>query len=1651
MQPRDEVSDSRGRAGSLETHVGRGIPVRVVHSSPGRVRLHLPLWCGKGERTLENEIKRSPGVLGVQASSVTRNVLIRYDRTRTDEGQLTRSLETMPLRLSHRPAADLSSAIKTQPSRAIVESRGKERRARIAVRGLDRSSRLTGQVLSLMRDRGVKAWAKPLTGHLLVEYDHYEILLHEIIALVAHLELPELPGEDDPTHPLDPGPLWHNLLRSIGCLIGLGIVTYRRLTRPTTAVSTSHHWAGTVAGILHLVHGIPIVRDGLNQTLSKQSTEIALSSLGIVALTIADFPIGLVVMGVESLLVLGEVMARRSSWRRYEESLDGAPAAEAGAVLRLEAGATLPRSAKLIEGTGTASNVSSLPMSLSPGTLVPAGAKLAGGPFVFELQGGASFEPQPRPVAPPQTIFDRYLIPTGFFSTAFVVFTAIRTRSLIRTFEAMLLVNPRTAVVGKELANTAAAARVLRSGLIVTGSRHSRVVQLPQVLLLDGPRLLTNGLEIAEVHVPEGGMDRSQLLGIAAAVNKASGHPWGNPFPPTDAAVTTPGQFNGLWATATIGGARFALGPPEDLDGISEEFVLAHLGSFILELRDDQDPPARLGLVVLRPHIQSSTAELVDACRRHGVRLELISRGATMTTRGIANRAGISALAVVDVVTRIREHQKRGAFVAFVSDHSEAGPGFAASDLAVGIANPRTGEFPARADLLAPDLRAITDLLEAGARREKAVRDGLNLSTFANVVGAGFGMLPGPLGVERASMTVYFAAMAAMGMVCFRLRGGHRSDTAAIHLADPRPERWARRSLDEVFRTFDASELGLSTEDANSRRQSRGGASAGDQLLASIRNQLRSPITGVLSAGAAVTLILGQPLNTALIAMTTALNVAAGVWQESEIGKAAEALKRLSAGSARVLRDGETVVVANADVVPGDILVFGPGDRVAADARVLSSAGLEVNEAALTGESLPVAKSPDDVSEMGRIVLEGSDVVVGSARALVVAVGKHTRLGSTAAALSLNRSDHSPMARRLSRILNIALPLAGGGGLLAGLAGLVYGRPASGQLAVGVTTALSAIPEGLPLLAGVGQAGVANRLAKRNVLVRRIAAVEALGRVDVACTDKTGTMTEGKLALYLVADMRHEAIMPAKLPAELRGILLTAALASPHPQAADAVIHPTDRAILDGARVAGLDAEVRLPRLKEIAFDSARAFHASRVEGRLCVKGAPEKLVPRCAYVRIDGKPVPIDEPLREAVLDRVVRFAERGLRVLMVTEGPEATSPDDPKGLVVLGFVAIRDPLKPSVPEAVKRCQLAGIRVLMLTGDHPATARAIAAEAGLLQPGLDRVCRASDLVELPDAELDVALDGVAAIARAAPLDKLRIIHSLRRRGHIVAMTGDGVNDAPSLRLADVGVAMGRGGTEVARQAADVVLTDDDFASLVEALVEGRGFWRNMRTALGLLLGGNAGELGLVAGASILGYGSPLTTVQILLVNMITDALPALAVVLQRPQKRDLAGLAREGLNALDSGLKRDVLRRGLATMTPSLGSYMFLHATSGPVEAGAVAFASVIATQLAQTLDAGRVQGTLSKSVVNAVALSGGLLFFAIAVPPVAGFLGLTNPTLYGWGVVGGNCVAAVILSRAIRELADDPAKLRELGTHVPPEILARVLAAIAPPSAVA
>jgi len=1579
---------------------------RLSHSIPGRVRIRLPESWGQRQPDVETLLRQISGVHSARANPLTGTVLVHFDPVTTDEGSLLAILGG-----HERPESGVPAEAAPLPA-VRRESSTRTARARIAVRGLDRGPALPNHVVERLESwPGVSlARANPLTGRVLVEYDPGEVALADLRAEISGLEPPEPAGSPQPVFLPGSQPLIRDVSRAIGAGLGLGVLAAWRLAGATGPP------AGTiapalVAGVIGLLDSFPVTRNGLRRVLRPDRGDLVLGAIGTVSRTLAGGSLGLAVSGAQPLRSLTEARAREDSRRRYEERTESAAVAQPGMTIRLDAGDATPLPATVVTGAGTTIGRDGLPVPVSPGAAVDGGARLYGGPFELELQGVEPFTPLPRPAPAARSLHDRYLRAAVPLSLAHAAVTALVTRSFSRTFAALLLVNPGASLVGAEAADSGASARALRSGATVVGTRPERTIRLPGVLLLDYPRLLVDGLEIDAVVPLTDANDPAGVLARAAGIAAAAGSPWGDVFRAVAATPADDGTFAGGAATAHAGGEPYSLGPVEEDDMVPAELRLRYRGDYLLVLRGPHAGRA-LGVIALRPRPAPGVAKLIEICRSRSVELGVIGVGDPISSQAIADRAGISLVEGDDALGSIRARQAAGALVAFASGTAEAAGAFAACDLAIGVTDGPSG-LAGHADLLAPDFATIAAIIESGARRETSARDSAILSAIANAVGATWGSRARP-GVERASAPMNIATLTALAAGWARLRGGEQPRSAISRLADPQPERWGRRSVVSVLQEFGTSEEGLTAAQAVERRQAAPPVARAHRLRDAVVEQLRSPLTGILAAGAGLSLALGATADVFMIGAMIVANAAAGVWQERQADRAAQTLERLGAVSARVLRDGRPAMVPASEVVPGDILLLARGDRVVADARLLSAQGLEVDEAALTGESLPLPKAPDGATEASRIVLDGSDVAVGTGSAVAVAVGRDTRMGVIAAALATDQAPgQSPLTAHLNRLLGQFLPLAAAGGAIVAAAGLLRREPPLAQAAVGASIAVAAVPEGLPLLARVGEAAVARRLAGRNALVRRLSAVEALGRVDVACTDKTGTLTEGALVLRFVANADGEVSLLDELTADARLVLLTAALAGPHPDALDAADDPTDIAVARAACNAGLDGELRALRERESPFDPARSFHAAVVQGRLCVEGAAEALAPRCTHTRLGGDAHPLDADGRRKLLVTARDLAERGLRVLMVAEGSPEDSPEDPQGLVALGFLAISDPLRPEVPAAVRRCQKAGVRVVMITGDHPATARAIAREAGLL--GDHEVLTGADLAGLRDDELGLRLEGAAVIARATPFDKLRIVENLQRQGHTVAMTGDGVNDAPALRLADVGVAMGRGGTEVARQAADVVLADDNFSTLVEALVEGRSFWRNVRRALGLLLGGNLGELGLQVGASILGLASPLTTRQILAVNLITDVLPALAVALQRPEHHDLAGLAREGASALEVPLRRDVARRGAATGLPTLATHLVALRLGGLPMARTVAFAGIIGTQLAQTLDAGRGESGLSRSVLGAVLGSAGLFFATLTISPLRGFLGLALPSPLGWGLIGASAVAALLINRVL------------------------------------
>jgi Ca2+-transporting ATPase len=676
--------------------------------------------------------------------------------------------------------------------------------------------------------------------------------------------------------------------------------------------------------------------------------------------------------------------------------------------------------------------------------------------------------------------------------------------------------------------------------------------------------------------------------------------------------------------------------------------------------------------------------------------------------------------------------------------------------------------------------------------------------------------------------------------------------------------------------------------------------------------QLESPLVLLLIAASGIALLVWwhegarhAPYEALTILAIVIANAVLGFVQEERAGRAVAALKEMTAASALVLRDGVRRAVPAAEVVPGDLLAIEEGTKIAADARLIESVSLQTMEAALTGESAPVEKRVEALAvaatlpERCNMVYGGTTSTYGRGLAVVTATGSEAQIGRIATLLAATVSPPTPLQRQLDavgKVLGaavIAIAVVVAATVLA--MGQVFTAAAlTGVLVFAIALAVAAVPEGLAAVTTVVLSLGTQRMAKRNAIVRTLAAVETLGAATVICTDKTGTLTQNEMA---VREILTRGARGALL--EAGALCNNASLVAQHGRIS-VVGDPTEGALRIAAMDAGLDGarlEARLPRVGEIPFSSERklmsTLHADGAGRVLMAKGAPDVLLARCAAEVVDGRSVPLTAERRAEILAAIEGLAGKALRPLGLARralpADALPGPDLERELAWLGAVGMIDPPRPEAAAAVRTAQAAGVRVVMMTGDHPATARAIAAEVGIA-PREARVVLGSELAAMPPQDLAAAAATVNVFARVSPEHKLSLVRALHARGEVVAMTGDGVNDAPALKAADIGIAMGVTGTDVAKEAADIVLADDNFASIVAAIEEGRSIYANIQKFLRYLLATNIGEVlvmffGVVLAAPLALAGDaggalwlPLLATQILWINLVTDSLPALAL-----------------------------------------------------------------------------------------------------------------------------------------------------------------------------
>lgn len=754
-------------------------------------------------------------------------------------------------------------------------------------------------------------------------------------------------------------------------------------------------------------------------------------------------------------------------------------------------------------------------------------------------------------------------------------------------------------------------------------------------------------------------------------------------------------------------------------------------------------------------------------------------------------------------------------------------------------------------------------------------------------------------------------------------------------------------------------------------------------------------------------------LDAVMILGIVVLNAVLGLFQESKAEKALEALKKMAAPHARVIRDGIVREIPAAEVVPGDLLLLETGDAVCADGRVVESRSLKTEESALTGEALPVEKTsvgglPEETATGDRknMVLAGGYVVYGKGKVLVTATGMDTEMGRIAAMLSHTSDSMTPLQKKLEQTgkqLGIgALAICA----LIFCMGILQEKPPFSMFMTAVSLAVAAIPEGLPAIVTIVLAMGTSRMSEKHTIVRRLSAVETLGGAQVICSDKTGTLTQNRMQVTTWTDYSHR----EPKNEDLRETVANLFALCNDCNVSDGNLQgePTEKALGEHAQSMGIDfAALRrdMPRVGEIPFSSARkrmtTLHKTEDGWISVTKGAPDILLGKCAFCMEGSGQVPFDD--RRKSMARMVNgeMAAQALRVVAVafrqwSEKPPLTEEALERNLVFAGMAGMVDPPRPEVKEAVHLCRQAGIRPVMITGDHVLTAEAIGRELGIYQKG-DCAVTGAELDKMSDKELETAAETCTVFARVAPEHKVRIVQAFQKRGNVVAMTGDGVNDAPALKTADIGCAMGKSGTEVAKGASDLILTDDNFATIVEAVREGRGIYDNIRKAVHFLLSSNIGEILTIFVAMLLGWVAPLLPIQLLWVNLVTDSLPAIALgmepaeenIMERPPRKNTGSLFGDGLGGRI--LLEGVMIGVLALLAFGIG-HVYFDQENGYAVGRTMAFAVLSLSQLVHAFNM-RGEGSLGKLpfcsnkwLLMAFVVGATLQCVVIMMPPLAG-----------------------------------------------------------------
>lgn len=869
-------------------------------------------------------------------------------------------------------------------------------------------------------------------------------------------------------------------------------------------------------------------------------------------------------------------------------------------------------------------------------------------------------------------------------------------------------------------------------------------------------------------------------------------------------------------------------------------------------------------------------------------------------------------------------------------------------------------------------------------------------------------------------------------------------------------------STAEVQASLHTDEQGLTKAEADKRLREGGAnslvAKRRKTIIERFIDQFKDFMIAVLLVAAIVAAFSGEIADAVIILLVVVLNAIFGVFQEVQAEAAIDALKEMSAPMAHVRRDGELLTIKSEDVVPGDIVLLEAGDVVPADLRLIAAQTLRVEEAALTGESVPVEKQTgvldvkaDEKVSLGdqtNMAFMNSNITNGRGTGVVVATGMQTEVGRIAGMLNQADETKTPLQENLNSLGKTLTWLILFLSVLIFALGLLNQRETVlNMLLTAISLAVAAIPEGLPAIVTVTLALGTRRMAKRNAIVRKLPAVETLGSTDIIASDKTGTLTQNKMTVErLFTNNRLEVASESKATLDDMTVqIMTLANDTKIDKDGKLLGDPTETALVQFGLTHKLDVPAlleRLPRVNEVPFDSERKLMTTiheLADGRYLVatKGAPDQLLQRATQYEVDGTVEPMDDKERDLILNTNTQLARQALRVLgmaykIVTELPETVDTNTvEQEMIFTGLIGMIDPERPEVEEAVREAKEAGIRPMMITGDHRETAEAIAKRLGIIGDHDEKaIISGNELDEMSDDEFAKRVGDYSVYARVAPEHKVRIVNAWQKRGKVVAMTGDGVNDAPALKAADIGIGMGITGTEVSKNASDMVLADDNFSTIVVAVEEGRKVFANIQKAIQYLLSANLGEVLTLFMMTILGW-QILAPVQILWINLVTDTFPAIALGIE-PMERDIMKRKPRGRksNFLSGGLSQSIIYQGLLEGAITLIVYWIgitypMHASDSLAHADALtmAFATLGLIQLFHAFNVKSIYGTIfhkgifaNHSFNWAILASTVLMAATILIPGFNQLFHVTPLDWHQWLTVLGGSFSIVIIVEIVK-----------------------------------